>query len=367
METRAAIARRRRGSVPVKSRQPNRGNRRLPARQSTLGLTLLVALAAAGGCDNIPPPPGTSAPPSSSMPNRGLVVFMGAGEGDPLWPILKTSAQRYEDSLGLIPIRYVNPAGRSPQDQIDCLRALHDPEMRGLCIHIIDVDAIRPILRKMYSRGVRIVSMIQPAPREVRAGHVGFDNRAIGTALAKATAKALDGAGAIALLHAGYEHPVYGPRRIAFEKELLLQPDIEVFTKRDCRTNPREARKIIREYSPRFPRLSAWVALDDWPLRDRGLDDLPIPRGCKFITFGGTPVQWPLIESGISAGIVAANYGELGTKAVLYCEAALSELPRFENRYYAPLRTLWATNLDEYKRDWTYWSTGKFPQAELEP
>jgi len=328
---------------------------------------LLAALVLAGGCDERPPQAETATLQSGLTADSGLIALVGAGEGDPLWPILKTGARHYADGHGAIRIRYLNPAGRSPQDQIDCLRSLSDPELRGLCIDIIDANALKPILRDMHNQGIRIVSIIQPAPQEIRSGHVGFDDREIGRALAEATMDALDGAGSIALLHAGYEHPIYGLRRIAFETELERHPGAEVFAKKNCRTDAREARKIIREYSRRFPRLSAWVALDDWPLRDRGPDTLGIPPGCRFITFGGTPAQRPLVESGISTAVVAANYRELGAKAVQYCAEAFREPSRFEKRYAAPLRTVWATNLDEYKRDWAYWSTGKFPGNELQP
>ena len=303
----------------MKARQRQPGSRSLRATQRGTRGVLLAAFLVAGGCDE-PPPPRVGAALLQSAPARdpALVAFVGAGEGDPLWPILKTGAQRYGDRLGAIRIRFLIPTGRSAQDQIECLRSLGDLELRGLCIHIIDADALKPILRKMYNRGIRIVSIIHPAPREIRAGHVGFNERRIGAALAETTISALDGAGSIVLLHAGYEHPIYGPRRIAFENTLKPHRQIEVFARKDCRTNPREARRIIRDYSQRFPRLSAWVALDDWPLRDRGLDDLAVPPGCKFITFGGTPMQWPLIETGVSPGVAAVNYGELGAKAVQY-------------------------------------------------
>jgi hypothetical protein len=33
--------------------------------------------------------------------------------------------------------------------------------------------------------------------------------------------------------------------------------------------------------------------------------------------------------------------------------------------YHAPLRIVWATNLEAYKRDWFYWSTGHYPQEDL--
>jgi len=116
-----------------------------------------------------------------------------------------------------------------------------------------------------------------------------------------------------------------------------------------------QARSVIRERSKRFPRLSAWVSLADWPLQGLGLADDPLPAGCRFITFGGSPPHWPLIRNGTSPAIVAANYREMGAKAIQYCEVAIRNPTHFEERYAAPLRTIWSTNLDAYIKDWSSW------------
>jgi len=332
-----------------------------------IGGILLAGSILPGACDDWPPGSSARGPYPRIRADLGFIAFVGAGEGDPLWPILKTSAQRYAHRLGEMEVRYLCPAGNSPQDQIDVLQSLNDPDMRGLCIQIINAKALTPIFDEMHNRGIRIVSMIRPAPERYRVAHVGFDEAAIGEALADVTAKVLDGAGSIMLLHAGYEHPIYGPRLIAFEKQLSWHREIEVYAKQDCQTDARRARRIIRERSQRFPRLSAWVALDDWPIRDLGLGEPTFWPGCKFITFGGTPAHWILLQRGTSPAIVAANYRDLGAKGVQFCEMAVLHPSRFTQRYAAPLRTVLPTNLEEYQRDWAYWSTGKFPQRELQP
>jgi ABC-type sugar transport system substrate-binding protein len=206
--------------------------------------------------------------------------------------------------------------------------------------------------------------MIEPAPKNLRAGHVGFDEREVGKALAEAAAGVVE-EGTIALLHAGHRRPEWGSRLLGFEKEILSHPRVELFASRDCEGNPQMARDTIRDFTWRYPRLSAWVALNDWPLQGRGLQILPLPAGCRLITFGGTPNQWPLLDSGTCAAVVAANYGELGAKALRYCETALRQTTRYERRFDAPLRTVWPTNLKEYQRDWAYWATGEYPPNEF--
>ncbi|MHC4443975.1 MAG: sugar ABC transporter substrate-binding protein [Planctomycetota bacterium] len=296
---------------------------------------------------------------------KGFIAFVGAGPHNPLWPIIKNGAQRYKKNVGILEFRYFSPKGNSPQDQIELLNSLKDPQMRGLCIHIIDTKAVGYQLEQIYTRGVVIVSIINPAPEQIRAGHVAFDNEKIGRELARITVEALDGVGSIMMLHAGHDHPIYGPRLTAFTKALAGQTKIDIYAAINCDADSGEAREIIRKRSERFPRLSAWVSLDDWPLREtRNTKSLFTP-GCKFITFGGTPAHWPLIRNGTSPAIVSAHYRFLGYKAAQFCETEVRHESRFKNYYSTPLRIIRSTNLDEYIRDWIYWSTGSYTKKGI--
>ncbi|NLX12374.1 MAG: substrate-binding domain-containing protein [Phycisphaerales bacterium] len=295
-----------------------------------------------------------AAPPSS------YVAVVGAGRGDPFWPIIQASAVRYAEDKKTVEVRYLNPHLVSPQAQIDMLESLSDPRMRGLCVQIIDSEAVRPALEKLARRGVVVVSMIQPAPESIRVGHVGFDQFAIGRLLAEATVEALGGQGDIMILHADPQHPVFGPRLTALNEALQLHPGIHVLSRVSGQGNPRDSRRVMADLSARYPRLSAWVMVDDWPLRDAGPTDSFLNPGCRLITFGGTPSHWPLIEDGTITAAVAAHGGDLGTYALMYCLTALGTPTLFETVYHAPLRIVRAANLEEYKRDWHYWLEGDF-------
>ena len=302
------------------------------------------------GCDKWP---GADAEPPKPRPE--VIAFVGAARRDPLWPVLKASGERYERVLCSMEVRFLRPSGDSPQDQIDLLNSLNAPEIQGLCVHINNIAAVAPALRQLHKRGMRVVSMVQPASKELRVAHVGFNERAVGRALAQATQRMVREQGTIMLLHAGLDHPVYGLRLVGFEEELASHHRINVLASIDCRMDPLQARSIIRDRSKRFPRLSAWVSLADWPLQGLGLTDNPLPAGCRLITFGGTPPHWPLIRDGTSPAIVAANYREMGAKAIQYCEMAIRNPERSKERYAAPLRTVWSTNLDAYIKDWSSW------------
>jgi len=325
---------------------------------------MAVALCFLSACEDRHIPEEAKELASGLKRSPGFIAFVGAGPSDPVWPILKRGAEQYIENGGALEVRFFSPVGGSAQDQVDLLERLNDPDMRGLCIQIIDVDAIRPILHRMYNQGTLIVSMLNPAPDRICVAHVGFDDEAIGQALARLTVRTLGDSGSMMLLHAGPMDPVFGPRLRAFEREIAHHRQISVLAKLNCRKDPREARNLMRDRSSRYPRLSAWVALGDWPIRDVGRISSFMPPGCRFITFGGTPDHWLLIQKGISPGVVAANYRELGLKAAHYCESAILRPSQFKDKYTAPLRIVAAANLDQYIRDWTFWSSGQSKPEE---
>jgi ABC-type sugar transport system substrate-binding protein len=334
--------------------------RRFCRLSSRTGWFVLIGLIITLGCDDRPTINDVKPQTQTSLQNRGFIAFVGAAQNDPLWPILRHSAEEYAKELDSMNVRYYLPQGNSPRHQVELLKTLDDPDMRGVCIHIADAPSVDSPLERFRAQGIQIVSMVVPASSGVAIGHVGFNNHEIGEMLAEATGRALDRKGSIMLIHAGTEDLRYASRLAGFRNGMRRYTEIEIFASDDCQQSPLRARRIIRSKSERFPRLSAWITLDDWPLRQLGRQDQPLPRGMRLITFGGKPNDWPLIRDGTCSAVVAVNYNNIGTRAAEICDAAVRETPRFPQIHEAPLRIVTLANLDEYIRDWGYWSTGQF-------
>ena len=326
-------------------------------RPGHLLLGMLAAVMLAGCEDRSLPPELASQPADQSLFTRdeyGEIAVVGASASDPLWPVIQASARRFAPNIEA-QVRFHAPAAASPQAQIDLIRSLLTPNLRGLCVQVSEPAALSGVLQDAINRGVPVVSIGHPAPATVRVGHVGFDDDEIGRLLASAVAKALDDDGTIMVLHAGSEHPAYGLRLAGFRREIRLHPRIDVFAELDCRGSSLEARRLIRERMERYPRLDAWVWLDDWPLQDEADLSTLLGPTCKVVMFGGYPSHWPLLRSGRSPVVVTADFSELGAKAVQFCDTALREPSRFESRYHAPLRTVWSIMLDAFVADWNRW------------
>lgn len=287
---------------------------------------------------------------------RGFIAFVGAGPSDPLWPILQAGGRKFRDLPSTMRIEYFNPAGDAAKDQVELLANIDDPDLRGICVQIKDLTAVGPQLARLYRSGLPIVSMVQPARSNIRFAHVGLDNMAIGTELARAVVETLgEAGGSIMVVRAGLKHPIFGPRYMAFDEAIRRESRIAVFAEIDCEANPVEARRLVRERSRRYPRLDLWVAMADWLVQTDGLDEELFSAQTRFVTVGGYPRQWPLIERGRIARVVAADYGQIGQRAIQYCLSAIRE-PLIEQRaLYVDLRHVTPANLEAYRRDWKHW------------
>lgn len=284
-------------------------------------------------------------------------MVVGAGEEDPIWKILETTGRRYSETLATIEVRYAAPRVRSVSDQIQLLRSLSDKNLSGVCVQVTDPIALEGVLDELEGRGVAVVTMIHAAGPGPRAGLAGVDDEAIGAALADCTARILRAQGTIMVLRGAENHPVYGPRYMAFRRDLRRYSNIETFADIDCHDDTLQARQIVRERSERYPRLSAWVSMGDWLTRDvKSEAELGLPPGCKLITAGGAPAHWPLIRSGVCAAAISAEYRDIAPRAIQACEDTIAGGVRALGRYVAPVRVVEPANLDAFIADWTAWT-----------
>ena len=319
----------------------------------------IAGLLGLGGCEPENPTGNGSGPRSGGGSPPGFIAVVGAARDDPLWPIIEHSARRHHDRAGLYETRYFVPEGNTPQDQLDLLETVCRPDLIGLCIHGLDPERLTPILERQARLGVRIVSILRPVPARLRVGHVGLDDDAIGRTLGEAVLDELPEGGSIMVIHAGSEHAVHERRWRTFRKTVAFRPRLEVFAELDCHDDPIQARRIIRERSARYPRLSAWVTLGDWSLGEaESVADLFGPEmnpEAKLLAFGGTPDHWPLMRQG-RCRVIGVDYEELGSKALTFCELALTDRePTDPSQFRLPLRTIKSENLDDYVRDWQRW------------
>lgn len=321
---------------------------------TAMGLAVAALAFWLAACDD--GPGSQTSLPLADDPRRGFIAFVGAGPNDPVWPVLRAGAAA-SAQVDVGPVtRFLNPSNDTPRAQAELLKSLTDPDLRGLCIHVNDINAVTTVLQQLHHRGIPIVSMLVPAPLKNRFAHVGIDERAVGRELARCVEEGLGPeGGTIMVLHAGYEHPVYGVRYLSFSERIGLVGNITVLGEFNCRADPQEARRIIRERSARYPRLTAWVALSDWPLQGNFPAGDLFRSHMRYITIGGWPRHWVLIQDGRIPYMIGAEYGEIGGRALRFCRSAVRDPAQPQQTAEVALRQLSRATLNEYQEDWSRW------------
>ncbi len=295
---------------------------------------------------------------------QGYVAFIGAGQDDPVWPILRAGAERFIRDFGAIEVRYAAPGIDSPGQQIEVIRSLSRPLLRGLCIQVIEPEPLCPVFDELAKSGVRIVTVMRPVVHPAVDGHVGYDDAAIGRELGNLVVQHLPrprppAVPTIMILHEGRRSRAMRERYDACLDALSREPSIERRGSADCGGDPVRARAEIASAAVRFPQLSGWVALEPWPVRAWSPDGdrkSPLPEGCVLITCGAEPALWPYIESNVCPAVVGFDYGDAGFMAMQFCQGAIQSSEERGRLYPVPIRVVTAATLARYKQDWAAWS-----------
>ncbi len=319
-------------------------------------LAIFISFASVPGCEE-------RAPKTPALPGPGnpklYLALVGQGGQDPLTPLLATAALEWSGRPGHLAVRCIVPAGGGDAAVAAALDTLDDPMLGGVCVLVREAEPLAASLERLNRRGVRVVSISGNLPPRLRVGHVGMDETAAGAALAQLAADDLAGVpdASIMLLHAGPDAPLLRDRLRGFEERMRSFNHPEVFASIDCAADPRVARREIADRSARFPRLAAWVSLDDWPLH--GADGPVVPEGCRLFTVGGWPHQWPLVRSGVVPGFVAGDYHEMVLRALQICDTAVHAPYPEPPHILLPPRVVRADDLEAWIRDWHAWTGGR--------
>jgi ABC-type sugar transport system substrate-binding protein len=307
---------------------------------------LMLSLASAG-CDKLP----SNAP---SAAQTGYIAFVGAAEDDPYWPVLRASAEQYREGLGGLRLVTKAPSTRSAAAQIQLLHALPASSLRGICIVPADAksDALRDALCELETRGVKVITLVDRVSCADELPFAGVDEVALGHAMADALIETLHGEGTVALLVDGTAERHIEDRLVGFRERMRSAPGVRVQKEIDAQRDPSGAKRAMQEYTERFPRLDAWVAIDNWPLQDVSGEPLLLPTDCRLITSTPLPQYWGRLRDRTCAALIGVRYERIADAALRMCSAAAQQEPLPSRIYLAPPVTVTAKNLNWYQAYW---------------
>ena len=306
----------------------------------------------------------------------GFIAVVGAGESDPLWPILKGTARSYwaEVSTDYYGLRVKAPPVVSVNAQAKIVRRFHEMGMRGLCIQIIDPQATRQLLESLRSRGVVVVTMVTPVESDVPFDHCGWSDRDVGTRIAETLTDISPEGGYVAMFVPADDgdkrsnKPVdtaIAQRGHEFKQRLSAYPTFKSVGEFQC-SSAQSARAQIVHSLQRFPTLRAWVSLGNSPLIDSaaavGELESALRSGKKRIILTDNPLCrfWPGVDSNVRMIAVSGDYGLIAPTAIGVVRAVLLQGGSSRDLGRIPLRVVNNAGLQDFRTDWNHW-TGTSP------
>ncbi|MHC4429304.1 MAG: substrate-binding domain-containing protein [Planctomycetota bacterium] len=297
--------------------------------------------------------------PESSQQRReatASIAVVGAGETDPLWPVLQTAAAKFQGRTGGANVRVAAPRSVSANLQGQLIRRLYEEGTRGLCVQVIDPIASAKLLESLRARGAVVVTMMRSVESQDPFLHCGIDPADMGTALAQAVAEQVPQGGTIGVLYADSD-AVYRLRRGGFNRQFVRYPRLTMLRELDCRGDAALAVKMMREAMERFPGIDGWVAMDSWSLQLPDDGRPLLPSGCALVLPGPLADPVSAIRSGrCQALVIAKDYQEIVTQALEMCLLVLDQQMVHRRFFEVPTRCVTLQTLTGFEEDWASWT-----------
>lgn len=301
----------------------------------------------------------------TTVPSHTCLI-VGLGEDDPLWPIIKASAQSYVGTARRLKLKMVAPATSDPAAQADLARKSLDSTVTAVCLQSAGNDRTRQLVKDLTAAGTPVILIGQDLPDTPRFGYVGWDEFEAGKALATALKDSLRDRMTFMLLHADQASAVHAERLRGFGVGMQDYTFLRELHRYDCQASPTEALKIIAEQGRRYPQLGAWACAGDW-LTTVPDEDLRrrLPAGTSLAMIGALPAAWPLLENGLCAAAVGTDYGRWGYEAVSMSELAFHRAVKTAEFRHTEPRIVHAEQLEQFKSEWAAWTQGKINPSRL--
>jgi len=294
-----------------------------------------------------------------NLPKRQCLLI-GWSQSDPLWPVLKASAEAYVSTVPGLNLKAVAPQKPSTDEQIRLTLQNITRSTYAVCLQTLPDERMEKFVSDLASRGLPVVLIGRDMPDSARFGYVGWDEHEVGRSLAEALSASLKDRSTFMLLHAGETHPIYGRRLGGFRAGLQRFIRPKMLKSLDCKGRPDEAFRILCEQGKRYPNLGAWVVLGEWfnSLQPAELRKCLSAR-TALVLVGATPETWPLVEQGICKAAIGTNYGRWGYEAVSLCEMAFHQAAQPGQKRLTRPEIVMLQNIQAFKARWAAWLSGR--------
>lgn|GEM_PF-1808807 len=321
---------------------------------SAFAITLLFCFSA---CDAPPRRSPERAPSQRAGVHKAAVV--GPTVEHMVWPIIRKHIAKLEAAddntrFVLYELATDTPLALrqtlSDIDQSDCAAVMIYSPWVVNCVDEID---------RLTISGKRVTLVGTDEPRSRRAVYCGPSNSELGRAAADVCIEMIaESRQTVMLMHGKPSFPPSAARLTGFKDQLERAGALEIFKELNCKDDPIEAQRMLRRQSRLYPRVGAFVMLDDWAFRNFEVDERLTPAEAIAVVCGDSVQLRALLRRHEIDCIISYNVSksvEAGLRVV--SRLASDTADEILTEVITPPILVKMNDVDAHEARWKAWGT----------
>lgn len=326
------------------------------ARQYVLATIAISLLIFADACDA--PPQGPERAPSR-RPGVHKAAVVGPTVEHLVWPIIRKHAAALEAADERTRFVFYEIPTDTPLALRNTLEDVTQSDCAAVLIYSPWVVNCVGAIDRLTIGGKRVVLVGTDEPRSRRAVYCGPSNSELGRAAADVCIQMIaESRQTVMLMHGKPSFPPSAARLTGFKDHLERTGTLEVFKELNCKDDPIEAQRMLRRQSRLYPRVGAFVMLDDWAFRNFEVDERLTPAEAIAVVCGDSTHLRALLRRHEIDCIISYNVSksvESGLRVVSRLAADTADEVLTE--VITPPILVKMNDIDAHEARWKAWGT----------
>jgi ribose transport system substrate-binding protein len=254
---------------------------------------------------------------------------------NPVFTATKAGATQAAEELG-IHLIYTAPVADEAAQAAQIVEQLVNKGVNGIAVSCSSAQAMSPVIKEAYERGIPIITWDSDAPGSKRSIYYGSPNYDIGQLVAENLAKALNGKGKVAIFQVAIGNPNLDERYKGMMDTFAKSPDIQV-VQRFTATAMEIGLSVdaVNTYIAAHPEVAGlatttgfpwWGSKGSLPAVEKRISEGTL----KCVGVDPLPAALDYVDRGVLSAIVGQRfyqmgYGSIRLLAALYLNPSLNE------------------------------------------
>lgn len=301
-------------------------------------LFLIPALALAisfTGCGKKKEETTTTAPTTGTKAEKKYVfALVPKSVGSPYWAACEEGMKQACQELG-VEGYFVGPETTDVEKQIRIIEDFVSKKVDGIAISPNDPTAVTPVIDKILSQGIPVITFDSDAPQSKRLCYIGTDNYKAGYAAGEEMIKVLGGKGKIAVMTGSLGAYNLNERIRGFKDALKKAPGIKIITTQANNDDEELCFSQAESVLQAHPDLAGFFGVSGTggPGSARAVKTAGKTGKVKIVCFDTVPMTIQFIKEGVIQATIAQRPKQMGYLAVktLYEMATSGKLEKISD------------------------------------